>query len=105
MNKNKREKLKEKGWELGGIKEFLDLSKEEVKLIEIRIALGRYLKEQREKNGYTQHQLAKMVKSSQSRIAKMEKGDNSVSIDAIFKYLFYLQVPTKEIGKIITKVA
>ena len=103
--KNRRKKLKEKGWELGGIKEFLDLSKEEVKLIEVRIALGRYLREQREKKGYTQHQLAKMMKSSQSRIAKMEKGDNSVTIDAMFKFLFYLQAPTKEIVEVITKVA
>jgi len=104
VDKKTKEKLKEQGWEFGGIKEFLELSDEEVQLVELRINLGRYLKEQRKKCGYTQNQLAKMIKSNQSRIAKMENGDNSVTIDALLKSLFYLKIPTKEISKVFARI-
>ena len=104
MNKETKEKLKKHGWEITSVKEFLSLSEEDMKLIELRITLGKYLKEQRKKNGYTQDQLAKMIRSNQSRIAKMENGDNSVTIDALLKSLFYLGIPAKEISKVFAKI-
>ena len=40
-----------------------------------------------------------MLKSSQSRIAKMEKGDPSVSIDLLIKSLLALGTTRREIAK------
>ena len=99
MNRKNKEKLEKSGWKIGNVQEFLNLSEEDMKLIEIRIALGKILKEQREKNGYTQDQLAKEIKSSQSRIAKMENGDISVTIDLLLKSLLYLKTPSNKICK------
>ena len=104
MNKRKKEKLEKQGWEIGTVKDFLNLSEEDMKIIEIRIDLGRILKEQREKNGYTQAQLARKIKSSQSRIAKMENGATSVTIDALLKSLIHLDTPGNKIYKTFAKI-
>lgn len=104
MDKETKEKLKKAGWVVGSVKEFLNLSEEDIKLIEIRIALGIFLKEQREKCGYTQTQLAKEMRSSQSRIAKMENGDNNVTIDIILKSLLHLKTPVNKIYERMAKV-
>lgn len=50
--------------------------------IDLKLALSKALAKHRKKNNLTQAQLAKMLKSSQSRIAKMEKGDPTVSMGA-----------------------
>ena len=99
-----KNRLEKKGWEVGDAKDFLNLSEEEIKLIEIRIALGKFLKNKREKSGYTQVQFARKIRSSQSRIAKMENGDNSVSIDLLVKSLLSLQTSTKEISRTIAGI-
>ena len=104
MNKKTKQKLEKRGWEVGGVREFLNLSEEDIKLIEVRIALGKILNEQRIKNGYTQLQLAREIKSSQSRVAKMENGDNSVTIDLLLKCLLHLQTPKSEICKAFARV-
>ena len=104
MKKAEKEKLKKEGWVVGGVKEFLGLSEEEMKLIEIRISLGKILKDQRVKNGYSQIQLAQRIGTNQSRIAKMENGNNSVTIDSLLKSLFYLKVPKKKICSTFQKV-
>ena len=49
----------------------------------------------------TQLTLARAVGSSQSRIAKMEAGDPTVSIDLLIKALLALGASIRELGKII----
>ena len=49
----------------------------------------------------TQAQLAKMLKSSQSRGAKIEKGDPSVSVDLFVKSLPAMGANKKSIAKAI----
>ena len=74
MNEAKRKRLEEKGWKVGTVSEFLELSKEENALIEIKLALSRKLKERRQKL-MTQTELAEKIQSSQPRIANAENGD------------------------------
>ena len=50
----------------------------------------------------TQAQFAKMLKSSQSRVAKMEKGDPTVSVDLLVKSLLALGADKKCIARAIT---
>ena len=97
MDRKTKKKLEKGGWSVGDVQEFLNLSEEEMKLIDLRIRLGKFLKKQREKCGYTQTQLAKEINSSQSRIAKMENGSSNITIDSLLISLFYLKTPTKEI--------
>ena len=79
MKKAKRERLEAKGWKVGTVAEFLGLTPEESALIEIKLALARRLRKRRQKR-MTQAQLAEKIQSSQSRVAKAETGDSSVSL-------------------------
>lgn len=90
MNQTKIERLKAQGWEIGNTSDFLSLSREEMAFIDLKIALSKRLKELRLSQNISQESLAKKIKSSQSRIAKMEACDNSVSIDLILKTIFSL---------------
>lgn len=101
MRANKRTKLEAQGWRVGRVDEFLELSQEESAYIEMKLALSNSLKQQRLKKKMSQVELAKAVKSSQSRIAKMEAGDPSVSIDLLMKSLLALGASPKQLAKTI----
>jgi predicted transcriptional regulator len=99
MNKSKKENLERTGWRVGSASEFLALSPEEESYIELKLSLSRFLQEKRKTRRLTQIQLAKLIQSSQSRVAKMEKAESSVSIDLILRSLLALGTEMKEIGK------
>ncbi len=99
MKKAKRARLERKGWKVASAEDFLGLSTEEAAYVEMKLALSEKLKEQRRRKHITQAELAKMVRSSQSRVAKMEAGDPSVSIDLLVKSLFALGLSKKDLGR------
>lgn len=99
MNKTKKENLEKKGWRVGSVSEFLGLSAEEEAYIELKLSLSRFLQEKRKTRHLTQTQLAKLIQSSQSRVAKMEKAEESVSIDLILRSLLALGADMREIGR------
>ena len=106
MKQAKRQRLERKGWRVGSAKEFLRLSDEEASYIELKVALGAELRGMRGKRSVTQMELAKLIDSSQSRVAKMESGDPSVSIDLIIKALLALGASRKQIANaMVTKAA
>jgi len=92
-------KLRRAGWRSGSFKDFLDLSDAETALIEMRAALSRHLRERRLGIGLSQSDLAARVGSSQSRIAKMEAGDPSVTLDLLIRSLLALGASTKDIAR------
>ncbi len=102
MKETKRKKLEAKGWKVGTAKDFLGLTQEESEYIQTKLALARILKQKRMQKNYSQIALAKQIKSSQSRVAKMEQGDPSVSIDLLFHSLFSLGATRKELARAIT---
>jgi DNA-binding XRE family transcriptional regulator len=101
MDSEKKKKLVENGWTVGTVQDFLGMTDEEARMVEWRVSLGRMLKEKRKAIGYTQTVLAREIGSNQSRIAKMEAGDSSVSIDLILKSLFHIGSTDQEICKYI----
>jgi len=101
MNRSKKDRLAKAGWKTGTVAEFLDLTPEEELYVELKAALSQQLRRQRQKSHLTQEELARMVKSSQSRIAKMERGDPSVSLDLLVKSLLALGTTRREIAKAI----
>ena len=101
MDSKKKKKLEAKGWITGDANDFLDLSPEEARFIELKLALKESLKAERLKQNITQVQLAKLLGSSQSRVAKMEAGDPSVTVDLMLKALLILGVTKKQLSKII----
>lgn len=88
MNDAKRKALEAAGFRIGDTAEFLGLSDEECRLVALRLAVSRALRSRREGKRLTQQQLAVRLKSSQSRIAKMESGSPDVSLDLLFRGFF-----------------
>ncbi|ARV61084.1 transcriptional regulator [Nostocales cyanobacterium HT-58-2] len=103
MDDAKRERLEAKGWKVGTVTEFLELSAEEATLIDIKLALSRSLKERRQKL-MTQAELAAKLQSSQPRIAKAENGDASVSIELLVKAMLAIGATPEDIGQVIAGV-
>jgi len=100
MNK-KRKRLTKKGWAIGDAKDFLGLSDEEAAYIELKLALSRKLRQRRARKKLTQTQLARMIKSSQSRVAKMEAGDPTVSLDLLIRSLLVLGISQTELARLV----
>jgi DNA-binding XRE family transcriptional regulator len=101
MNKNKRERLRRADWTVGSVKEFLGLTEAEAALVELKLTLSRRLKERRVRSRLSQGQLAKLLGSSQSRVAKMEAGDPSVSFDLLIRSLLAIGTTRKELAAVI----
>lgn len=97
MDKRKRRLIEERGWKIGSVSDFLELTSQESDYIELKLSLSKKLKERRIKNKMTQEEMAKLLKSSQSRIAKMEAGDPSVSIDLLVRSLLAMGVSRQKI--------
>ena len=101
MEKRKRARLEAQGWKIGDAKEFLNLSDEELEYIEIKLALSQSVRRLRRVKGLTQEQMAQLISSSQSRVAKMEAGDPSVSVDLLVKALIALGASREELAEVI----
>ncbi len=90
MKRAKRKRLEAAGWRLGDAKEFLGLSDDESALIEVKLQLANALRVERSRQKLTQEGLGRELGSSQSRVAKMEAGDPSVSLDLLVRSLLKL---------------
>ena len=102
MKAAKRKKLEANGWKVGSVANLLELSDEEAAYIELKLKLANRLKVARIRRRLTQKEFAKRIDSSQSRVAKMETGDRSVSLDLLIKSLLAIGVTNEDIGKAIT---
>lgn len=103
MQESKRRKLETKGWNIGTPKDFLGMSDEDEAYVNLRLRLADGLKARRQSKGVTQVGLARTIKSSQSRVAKMEAGDPTVSLDLLVKSLLALGTSTRQLAAIITR--
>lgn len=97
MKAGKRRRLGRAGWKLGSAKEFLGLTDEEEAVIDLKLALARAVREERSKRKLTQSQLGRLLGSSQSRMAKMEAGDPSVSIDLLVRSLLRMGASRRDL--------
>ena len=89
------------GRHMGAVDEFLGLSAAEAAYIELKLALSAQLKQCRQQQKLTQVELAKRLQSSQSRVAKMEAGDPSVSLDLLIRSLLALGLTNADLACII----
>ena len=96
-------KLKSRGWRVGDATELLGLSEQEAALVVLRLALSRSVRERRLKLGLSQVELASRLGSSQSRVAKLEGADATVSIDLLIRGLLALGASRREIGRALSQ--
>jgi len=90
MKRQKKVRLESVGWKVGSAREFLGLTDAEAAVVEFKLELAKALREQRARRKMTQEEAGRVLGSSQSRVAKMEAGDPSVSIDLLVRALFKL---------------
>lgn len=101
MREDKKKRLQARGWRVGTTKEFLGLTAGEEALIDLRLRLAEALRERRLRSRITQVSLARMLRSSQSRIAKMEAGDPTVSLDLLIRSLLAMGASRKDLARVI----
>lgn len=105
MKKTKRAALAAHGWRVGSVADFLELSPAEAAFIETKLALSQSLRDRRTAAGLSQAGLAKRLRSSQSRVAKMEAADPTVSVDLLLRALYALGARPRDVASSITKRA
>lgn len=101
MKRAKKDRLAQAGWKMGTAADFLHLTPEEELYVELKASLSQQVKRRRKQSHLTQEEVARLLRSSQSRVAKMEKGDPSVSIDLLIRSLLALGTTRREIARAI----
>jgi hypothetical protein len=101
MDAAKKRRLEAAGWTVGDAADLLGLTPQEVELVDVKLALGDYLRQLRCGHSLTQTQVAERIGSSQSRVAKMEAADSTVSLDLLVQSLFVLGASRQEVGAVI----
>jgi ribosome-binding protein aMBF1 (putative translation factor) len=97
MKTDRLNRLQSNGWKVGSAESFLQLSDEERRLVDLKLSLSGAVKKSRIKRKLSQADLAERMRSSQSRIAKIEAGDPSASLDLIVRALIASGATTRDI--------
>lgn len=103
MRSEKKKKLEAAGWKIGSASDFLGLTKDEAEFVEMKLALAKSLRHRRSARRLTQAQLAKLVGSSQSRVAKMEAADPNVTLDLLVRSLLATGATRRDLASIIRR--
>ena len=98
MEKGKKRRLEAVGWKFGSAEDFLGLSDDEVELVELKLGLAKAVKQKRNRLGMTQQQLGRLLGSSQSRVAKIEAADPSVSLDLMVRSLLRMGANREQVA-------
>ncbi len=105
MDENKRKRLEAAGWETGSAYDFLEMTAEEASYVELKLVLSAAVRKLRQQRHMPQAQLAGLMRSSQSRVAKAEAGDASVSLDLLIRSLFTLGASKHDLADLISASA
>lgn len=101
MKARKRARLARAGWVIGDADRFLNLTREEAALVEMKLDLAERLRRRRASRRLSQAEVAKLLGSSQSRVAKMEAAEATVSLDLLVRSLLVVGVTRAEIARVI----
>ena len=101
MDVKERKRLEAAGWTNGNAEGFLGMSPEEAAYLEVKLTLAREVEAQRKKAGLSQSELAVKLKNRQPNIARIEKAQQSVTIDALVKTLLSLGLTPRKIAAVL----
>lgn len=102
MDKRKKKGLESAGWKVDDTREFLELSQEEATMVDLKLGLAEAVKKERTRRRMTQEELGRLLGSSQSRVAKIEAADRSVSIDLMVRSLVRMGASRKDVASYIS---
>lgn len=100
LSAKKKDRIKAMGGRVTTVEEWLVLTPEEVAVIDMKIRLGEELKARRRKRKLSQERVAKILKTSQGRVSKLEKGQ--ATLDQLTRSLLALGSSTKEVARAIS---
>ena len=87
METTKRKALEAAGWKIGDAADFLKMSAEERQLLDARVKLATAIRQQRQARGLSQKELGARLKTTQPRVAKIERAASDVSMDQLVRAL------------------
>jgi phage-related protein/predicted XRE-type DNA-binding protein len=87
MDATKRKAIEAAGWKVGDAADFLEMSAEERQLLDARVELALAIRQQRKAAHLSQKQLGARLKTSQPRVAKIERAASDVSMDQLVRAL------------------
>ncbi len=85
MDATKRRALEAAGWKFGDAADFLEMSDEERQLLDARVELALAIRRQRKLRKLSQKELGARLKTSQPRVAKIERAASDVSLDQLVR--------------------
>jgi transcriptional regulator with XRE-family HTH domain len=85
MDPAKRKALEAAGWRFGDAADFLGMTDEERQLLDARIEAALAVRRQRQARKLSQKELASRIKTSQPRVARIERAAPDVSLDQILR--------------------
>jgi len=101
MKPEQKRRLEARGWKFGSAEEFLELTPDEAAMVELRLKLADAVRLLRKDKNITQTQLAKLMGSSQSRVAKLEAAADSVSLDLLIRSFLAMGATTDDLAEVI----
>ncbi|MFO0885908.1 MAG: XRE family transcriptional regulator [Pirellulales bacterium] len=87
MDTKKRKAVEAAGWKVGDAADFLEMTPLERQLLDARVELARAIRLQRQSVHMSQKQLSEKLKTSQPRVAKIERAASDVSLDQLVRAL------------------
>jgi transcriptional regulator with XRE-family HTH domain len=101
MNPEKRAALEAAGWRFGDAADFLGMTDEERQLLDARVEAALAVRRQRQARKLSQKQLAGRLKTSQPRVAKIERAAPDVSLDQILRAFAAAggRITVKQVGR------
>jgi predicted XRE-type DNA-binding protein len=85
MDAAKRKALEAAGWNVGDAADFLEMTAEERQLLDARVELALAIRRQRKALKLSQKELGARLKTSQPRVAKIERAASDVSLDQLVR--------------------
>lgn len=105
MTPHRKKALEAAGFQVGTVQKFLGLSDAEMHVVEIRVRLAKALRALRQKKGLSQADVARLIESSQARVATMENGGSGATLDLLVRALVVLGMTPRQLGSVVAKAA
>ncbi len=87
MDATKRKALEAAGWKVGDAAEFLGMSAEERELLDARVEVAMAIRRRRKALHLSQKDLGARLRTTQPRVAKIERAASDVSLDQLVRAL------------------
>lgn len=99
LSRKKKDRIEQMGGRVATVEEWLDLSPEEVAVIDMKIRLGEEFRARRQQKRMSQETAAKILKTSQGRVSKLERGQ--ATLDQLARSVLRLGGSRASVGRAI----